>query len=903
MRCHRVAAVLEAADRIRLCWTSSDLDWAPGAALRRRPQAQDQRGMVLAFVMGTIALTSVLVVALLGLVLTSARVADEQARLALEARAADGALEVAVETIAARTGDPCDGVQLDPIAFEGRGSPVDVEVTCLLSVPPTDPQADLPGPDVEVVGTGGYTGSLPAPTVAGVGDPTLVWDGEDQPLRFNADVRVNGGAAPVRRNGNPAIEIAGQYTQRQPFNGGCGPLATEGPHQIRDFSGEPACGPEVNAVSAQVAEPSLGPGSSGLPRCGELVTVAAGRWTRDQVEAFNDAVGPACSAPTTVVLAPGVHVVDVYDRSDGRTGDGQFILQIANPNAQVIGGEPSGRPFPRACRTDTDGVTIQLSGRSAFRHTDGRVALCPRWQGTAPLPVIEQTDRLSGPPQLVGVSAAGFANPERLGRRGDLAEGELRCYLLQQECSTPSFTTRWSVPGTSLLRSAALLFDQQQTPEFILGGRQSPWSYHEEPIRAGLSVTGAAGSCDTGLQPIGRSFGGRTALNLLSGTCVDVLRSESDLDGASVTVTFSFPAPTFTTVRLGIGDVRLELNAHRVDATAASGPAWDSPDGALGPGGAAATVSQPSAECPTLFGIPCPPSTWETFQSNPIRGQEYPLVLFDLGLPTGTQPSDPVSDVHVRMRARPADPNVVTDPADGTLVRFAFRTADGRECATSTEPVHHRSQVQSTAELRYDLLADGDCAEVLRTFGDLDGGSLTATFRTGCTGVSQWWGVERPSRNPGDPSQCRSVKVPVVDDLGLVARSDVVRNRPPSSTITVRTTPGGSGPGASFDVFGPVLLPRTDLEVNWSGGHFARPLFGGRLQVHGLGSRQVDGASVGVVCCNPYEGTGVLEARIDGVTRARAVVRVDATAEGSAAAPRRVAILDWQLCGRSGCDP
>jgi len=65
---------------------------------------------VLMFVLGIIALTSVVVIALLGLALTSARIAGQQAELARETRAADGALEAAVSDIARDGGQPCDAI-------------------------------------------------------------------------------------------------------------------------------------------------------------------------------------------------------------------------------------------------------------------------------------------------------------------------------------------------------------------------------------------------------------------------------------------------------------------------------------------------------------------------------------------------------------------------------------------------------------------------------------------------------------------------------------------------------------------------------------------------------------------------------------------------------------------------
>ena len=83
----------------------------------------------------------------------------------------------------------------------------------------------------------------------------------------------------------------------------------------------------------------------------------------------------------TVIFKPGVHYLDVYD--DSKTDPAaRTTLTISNKNVQVIGGQPlAGGTFPRACDTTKKGAQLILSPRSAFRHTGGRVALCPRYVG------------------------------------------------------------------------------------------------------------------------------------------------------------------------------------------------------------------------------------------------------------------------------------------------------------------------------------------------------------------------------------------------------------------------------------------------------------------------------------------------------------------------------------------
>lgn len=883
-------------------------------AVARRRARRGQEGFVLAFVLGIIALTSLVIVALLGLALTSARIADQQAQLARETRAADGALEAAVDTVRAGAGDPCTALPTGqtPVAgFAGRGSTtLDVRVECLLTVPPSGPDADLAGPDVEIVGTTPYAGSVTAPSVSGVTDPTFVWSGIDDPLQFNADVRVNAGGAPVRASGGAAVDVAGQYRQRQVPGGGaggCGPLGTAATpsNQIVDFSGVPTCDAGLAEVAPELATPSpptvLSTSTPGLPSCGATTTVNPGRYSRALVEALNDVLGDGSTCSATVVFAPGIHVVDVYDAAGGKTGDARTVLDISNPNALVVGGVPvaglSAASYPQACDTTADGVTFELSGRSAIRHTAGRVALCARRAGSATLPVLVQTGQVDAQPVLAAVpTGAGFANPQRLALDGDYSVASLNCPLIGP-CESPSFSTVWSSPGTAALTTARLTLDQRQIPA-PFGIPQAPWSYFEERVFVRLSVVGPGINCQTDAQRIGRSLGGAVSYDLLSGTCASALSSESSLDGATVSARFTRnETARGIGISLGAKDVRIELNGYRLDAdTVSADAAWTNPQGVFGSGAATATQSPATAN---------PPTAWEQFTNGPegIRGQTYSMTLSGFDLPSGAQASDPVSALSVRMRSPESERNVVTDSADGTAVDFTLRTADGQECSTDDGLLQHRSHAQSDGELRYDLFLEGDCATKVATLGQVTGGTLQATIRTGCVGESQLDGsLVRPVLEPGNPDRCRSVRVPVIDDLGLVVRTNVVRDRPPSSTITVDTAIAGNADPASFDVFGPVLLPRTDLDVIWRGEHYARPLIGDRLQVHGLGSAQSDAASVvGVVCCNPFEGVGFLQATIDGVPRAQAVVEVDTTAAGTLTTPRPVTILDWKLCGRGGC--
>ena len=249
---------------------------------------------MLMFVLGIIALTSVVVIALLGLALTSARVAGQQAELAREARAADGALEAAVADIARGGGEPCAAVgAAGQVVFTGPSAgTLDVEVTCDSSGTPGAPEADLGGPRVEVVGdtpygSGPTGGKVPVPSVAGVADPTLASTGTE-PLAFNSDVVVNAGAAPLRSGGAPGVTVKGQYRQGDTVGGGCGALGVVGPSQVQDHNDAPVCGaPAGDLAVAEDPSPSVAsvpPRSIACPAPDGVVALAPGGYTQAQVD-------------------------------------------------------------------------------------------------------------------------------------------------------------------------------------------------------------------------------------------------------------------------------------------------------------------------------------------------------------------------------------------------------------------------------------------------------------------------------------------------------------------------------------------------------------------------------------------------------------------------------------------
>jgi hypothetical protein len=131
--------------------TSRALAWRR----RRTDAAGSQSGFALMLVLGVIGLTAVVVVALLGLAITSARVTAAQRETAREQRAASGALESAIGQIAhSNEADPCEALPQDTtqtrLVFEnGDATGVTVEVECSSeTVAPTGPSPVLTPPEL-----------------------------------------------------------------------------------------------------------------------------------------------------------------------------------------------------------------------------------------------------------------------------------------------------------------------------------------------------------------------------------------------------------------------------------------------------------------------------------------------------------------------------------------------------------------------------------------------------------------------------------------------------------------------------------------------------------------------------------------------------------------------------------
>ncbi len=900
-------------------WHARVLDAVDGVRRRRNRAGADQSGYLLLYVLGIIGLTSVLVIALLGLALTSAKVAAMEARLARESRAADGALEAQIADIASRGGDVCGNSATWPRTVEGSADGPAVEVTCDFGGVSDNPDADLPGPDVSVVGAGGadddYQGGLTAPTVAGVSNPNLVVTATDHPAGFASDVFVAGGAAPARSSGSPAVDVAGQYEQGAAVGGsGCGALAAAGAHRIDDAGGqgEPTCGSVRPITVATPAATDAVPFVTGRAMTCPNVELDPGAYLPADITRLNAILSG--NEPCTVVFKPGgVHYLDVFDAT--RSGADRFVLTISNKNVKVIGGVPSSPlTFPNACvnAAGSPGVQLLLSGRSAIRHTGGQVALCPdRTTGSA-LPVLQQTSSSDSQPRFVSATSSSFTNVGNLDPSssgwattnvcggsgpddwyvwGDIWTG----LTFYPRCWDRSFSSTWSSTGVGPLASAKVLLEARQMPQNLPSvGFDDPGSFHNVDLGVRFTVSGPWGSCTTEDMKAGRAYSATLSYelrhNVSGNTCYADLTDQSQLDGATVTATFfrfNVPGNGLVGVRLDLRNLRIETNSFTaaVSGAGAADSDWVQTADAITADNASARVDQP-----TNAGLTWLPGNgvWVT------PGDTTSMTLTGLSVPAGLEPTDHLSRLGVTFRGPADQTSYLADPIDNGLIQVELVDASGQTVCSTAEDTVTKAYTQSNQYLRFDLIAPGNCGQ-LRTVGQLDGLNLELTYRVGCA-VFSLTGMPVYDVN----GNCVSVPLPKVDEVALSVGTDTVTGRPPYSSVTTNTADS-----TSFDVFGPVLLPLSDLDVHYSGptswpGGFGRPTFEGPLQVHGLGVDQA-GAEQGVVCCVVGRDAAVLVARVNGQVRAQAAVRVNPAAVGSPTARRPVDVLSWKLCNRVGC--
>ncbi len=876
--------------------------------LRRRAAARrTQDGYALMIALGVIALTFLTIIALLGLALTTSRVTTVQREANTRNRAADGALEAALVAVADGVDEPCESVPTgSQLSFDAGGDPVDVTVECVTGTGADlvdDPDADFGGDDVFVADRS--QGALR--------------HGEGPPLRFDADVSVRGGATSNATGAGPAYRMLGQYRQGLAGVGvanqastDCGPLVTaDGPQRVADRNDTPECG-----VVQPDGTPLL---DAPLPRdqlrspLRTSVNITSATCATDFTPGYYD---PAAvrklnqlfrdCAGATFVFAPGATPVDSvyqFDANDPDAGADRSALVLDNPGVTVVFGvAASGGAGAPLCDRSASGSSVELTGRTALRHRAGRLAVCPA-NGLA---AVTQIPNAALAP-VVTVTSSQFTPTAAVTSPGTPAYGTFPQTCLFNNpagaCRTRNvqFTTT-NLPDTTI-EQLDLRFNSVETP------KTQPQDRNVLVQVTNVRAPGSNVTC--AYSALGRTPGLGTAIDL--GACAPSLvgKPASVLEGARFSVTVRVGTATAVVlgpqVRLGIWDLRLQVNPEQAQGSAATVTGWGGdPSGALVYADTlvtpftAATGAVPADAL--KYGSWAVPNSTRTASVTDlqlvdadVRDRNVELSSLDLVL-ASQQPT-------VAVEAYPTA-SAVSDAGDGSKLAVQLTRAGTPVCSFDLA-----GYGRSSRPVRIDLFDQPGCAAALLRSGDLTGLDVSFTYTLGCARFT-------PALNPNGTPQpvfdqagnCLTVRVPDLGFVGLEATTDVVTVPPPASELTVDAD-GSGGPLAAATIFGDVLLGGSDLNLRWSGGapgagqSLSSPLVVGNLQVGRLKSAVDAGASVGTVCCylpNPRQGR--LQAVIDGTPWAETLVEVDSI-DGTATVPREVRILDWRFCGASACGP
>lgn len=380
----------------------------------RRCRPRGQSGVALVTVLAVIAFTLLVIGALFGLLTTSMLATESAERTARENRAADAAIETAINRMREH---PCPGVDapyLTGLVFDqGTASDADdvtVDVTC------TPGDAAGGSDQVRIVGSDGYQGPSPwltdcsasgtpegcvpwASALGGVpgdlGPISLVHSGHE-PLRFASGVSVRHGAATLRTDagGSPAMRVAGQYHQGAAGLGavdsGCGALSGDlggGRGLVRDLDDDPTCSSEqiaalLEEIDGNATGPAAPPPVTSVPGCsGAVVTLAPGTYDSSQTSTLSERLdgSQAACRGKTFHFTPGVYV---FTGSELRFGDATSFYVFGEPSGWdtstgIVGTALAIDPTATLCDTSAPGASVVINGWTRIRHTAGRVAVCP----------------------------------------------------------------------------------------------------------------------------------------------------------------------------------------------------------------------------------------------------------------------------------------------------------------------------------------------------------------------------------------------------------------------------------------------------------------------------------------------------------------------------------------------
>lgn len=905
-------------------------------------------------VLASIAVTSLLIGALFGLMLTTMRITAAQERNAREDRAADAAIETAVNRMRTEPCVPSDPADpgavpyLDDQVYDqqtgGTGDDVSVDVFCRSTggASSSTDQVRIVGDSydgamqwtTDCAANASAVGCLPwgaAGTSAPSGSDVSLVHGGSEALEFSSGVSVRTGAAALRNptTERPAIRVGGEYNQGSAgvLSGSgdpCGLLAGDPGADaglVEDSDAAPSCDQQAardldrhpTSASGLVAPATV----PTLPSCsGAVVRFTEGTYDSGltaAVNAMTDGSNTACRNKT-FHFEPGIYSFD------GRLvfGDGGSYYVFGAPSSWSPGagvqadGALAGRKNARLCAVEQSGASMVLSATSSLVHSAGRVAICPnRPSAGSAHPAVYQ---VSSVPDVL-VPAPPPTSVQRFWCDFQSAQTTL---------NADNTCTRFRTIDLALTGSGNQPLDSVAV--HVSGTEPTSWANTRVRQRQmSLVVLNPGGGvlCTSATQSGLPNTNLTARYDLMSGQCATVLanRTAGSLNGHRLQLRPSMRLDnqfglvwfeqnlTFTGVDIVLGQ---ERGTTTSGALSAPGGQWANlgnaaasddqyADAVIGCDLLVCEVTDPGRSTSEMFVHELEAGSLDLSSMDAYRDAELDAnitslhgvieVTHDRFDVPGWFSQFPFSLLFANTTANTFRPRMTT-----TVV---LTTPAGDRCAVQA------GSVNSAQQISFDLLdvnqQPSGCGTAISTLSDLANASLSVRFEMPCVYVNN----NEPCLHypSGDVDQVLQARPPSIDQVSLTLATNTYLGPVAESRVTSAAEDATSA--ASFNSYGEAWMPYTDMDLYWSGGATTSPLFSQGLILHGLGSTMASGAEMGVVCCSePNSRTVELTATIDGVERLTA--RVEFGDLNNASPPTyepgfSVDVLRWLSCGAAGC--
>lgn len=908
-------------------------------------RSRGQSGMALIAVLAAVAFASLVIAGLVGLMVTTMRVTGAQEKAARERRAADGAIEVAVERMRSdprMAGEYCRGLTgtpyLEGLNFDQgtsrTGDDVAIDVLCdseggaesgtdQVRVLGAQPYA---GPAIAAIGA--IPGATPAPLPA---DTALVHSG-GRPLWFSSGVTVGSGAVPAMTDptARPAMRVGGAYTQgssgyASPIAGiDCGSLGLPTRWQIE--ASTLACGSEHARDLAVLPpqdpdEPDNVIAPVDLPACTDpVVTFQPGKYDAVATAELSKLTSGANGcASRTFHFAPGIYSIDgtlslgdaqsyyVFGArlDDGGTGGVQASSSASRANAKL-------------CDSTVTGSTIVLTATASIQHTNGRVAICPARRGSGDaFPAIVQRPTV---PFSISVEVPGAATLN------------FTCAPAFPPCDKTVSTANLPIAanGSTPISKAMVYFDGDEDANVqnnVVRNR-----------RANVVIyNGGTKFCETGFHSGLPNSDLQTRFDLLRGTCANELtgRPVGSLNGMTMQIQGQASIqPGLVGQTLWITDVEIEVNelSGTAPGTEFSSTTWTGIDRLET---ADDNTADPIGCTDFICAIPNTNRRTDNMFVHEFNVGRFRFPQVEAIVAAGQDPTLTSLRANMKVKLKGALPNWTMysgvlagrhpenfRPRMATKVTLRSGSSECTVAAGLDNSIPNRRStggINSDQELSFDMndpsTATGDCAGVMDAVKKLEPVGASVRFEMPCAylnpGEATCWRIDQMSWNffaAGPRADHIQFRPPSIDSFSLSVGTDIYTGAPANSSIRINAVDGPAA--SSFNVYGKTWMPKVNLDVEWAGGVTVEPVFADDLVVNGFGSRMAAGAEMGLVCCSPPEARTVnLTATVAGDRSAeRLVARVEISDVDDTVTPpvfsrgHKVDVLRWLNCvGTGGC--